>query len=154
MHLVHQLKLLKRPELGHQLAREAAKAFLQNSRLLELNDPLLIPTPLHFKRLRTRKFNQAQVIAEPLAEFLNLSYCNALKRTQATPRQAILSRKERLKNLAGAFSLRVPTEILQDRDILLIDDVLTTGATAHECARTLRKVSKTGTIAVFSLVRA
>ena len=151
--LIHQLKLLKRPELGHDLAQLAVDAFREEARLRKLTRPLLIPVPLHGQRLRTRRFNQAEVIARSLAEELDLDLLCALRRVRPTPRQATLSRKERLKNLRKAFQINTSPEKLQGRDLVLIDDVFTTGATAQECARSLR-AAQPASIAVFTIVRA
>ena len=151
--LIHQLKLLKRPELGHDLAQLAVDAFREDARLGKLIDPLLIPVPLHGQRLRTRRFNQAEVIARSLSEELGIALLPALRRIRPTQRQATLSRKERLKNLRKAFQISISPEKLRNRSLVLVDDVLTTGATAQECARILR-TAQPASIAVFTIVRA
>ena len=153
LQLIHHLKLLKRPELGHDLAHLAAETFQQEPRLAQLENPILIPVPLHGQRLRSRKFNQAEVIALSLAKELNLPLLSALKRIRPTERQATLNRKERLKNLRKALQLRTSHPKISQRNLILIDDVLTTGATAQECARVLR-TAQPASIAVFTLVRA
>ena len=151
--LIHQLKLLKRPEIGHDLAELAVGAFREDARLSKLTHPLLIPVPLHGQRLRSRRFNQAEVIARALSEELDLDLLCALRRVRPTPRQATLSRKERLKNLRKAFKVSTSPEKLRNRHLVLIDDVFTTGATAQECARSLR-ATQPASIAVFTIVRA
>lgn len=151
--LIHQLKLLKRPELGHDLAQLASSHFKNDPRLGKLKNPILIPVPLHGQRLRSRRFNQAEVIARSLAEQLDLELLFALKRVRPTERQATLSRKERLKNLSKAFQISASPEILATRNLVIIDDVFTTGSTAQECARILRTTNPT-TISVFTIVRA
>ncbi|MGJ8726439.1 MAG: ComF family protein [Roseibacillus sp.] len=153
INLIHQLKLLKRPELGSDLAQLASKSFTQEPRLSRLADPILIPVPLHGKRLRSRRFNQAEVIAQSLAEQLNLELLSALKRIRPTERQATLSRKERLKNLRKAFQLCTSEQKIASRHLVLIDDVFTTGSTAQECARVLRTANP-ASIAVFTILRA
>lgn len=151
--LIHQFKLLKRPELGDDLAQIAAQTFREDSRWQELQKPLLIPVPLHGSRLRSRRFNQAEVVARSLSYELSLPLVHGLRRIRATARQATLSRHERLKNLRKAFQLGVATDELADRHLILIDDVFTTGSTANECARAL-KTAKPRTISVFTLIRA
>ena len=151
--LIHQLKLLKRPELGHDLAQLAFSSFAQDARLTKLTDPILIPVPLHRQRLCSRRFNQAEVIARSLSEELNLELLLALRRIRPTQRQATLSRKERLKNLRKAFQIKTSPTKLAGRHLVLIDDVFTTGSTAQECARILR-TAKPASIAVFTIVRA
>lgn len=99
---------------------------------------LLMPVPLHVKRLAQRGFNQAGIMVRALGERLDLPVrFNALVRKEWTIPQTRLSRRERLENLKGAFD--VPDETLVKRKkILLVDDVFTTGTTLSECAKTLR----------------
>ncbi|MBK1833748.1 ComF family protein [Roseibacillus ishigakijimensis] len=151
--LIHEFKLLKRPELGPDLARLAGPVFTSDQRLRDLDDPLLIPVPLHRTRLRERRFNQAEVLATALARDLGLRSLSALARVRATQRQATLTRRERLKNLRKAFHLRNSPIPLEGRALILIDDVFTTGSTARECARVLRK-ARPSHLAVLTIVRA
>ena len=102
-------------------------------------DWLLVPVPLHARRLRERRFNQSAELARSLSKLSGLPCRDLLRRTRYTTAQAALSRKERLKNLAGAFSLKPGTALPGHGNILLIDDVFTTGSTAHECATVLKK---------------
>jgi ComF family protein len=113
---------------------------------------LVIPVPLHPKRLREREFNQSLLLADRIARRLGLplSYAN-LVRIAPAPAQTTLSRKRRLKNLRGAFAVRRPDAIAGKR-ILLIDDVFTTGATVNECAKTLRKAGA-GDVFALTLAR-
>lgn len=153
LNLIHQFKLLKHPELARDLAAIAAPSFQNEKRLQALVNPLLIPTPLHRSRLAERRFNQSDLLANFLSKTLEIPLCKALKRTRRTPRQATMRRKERLENVKNAFQLRVSPETLASRDLVLIDDVLTTGSTAHACAKALR-VAKPRKIVVFTIVRA
>ena len=100
---------------------------------------ILMPVPLHPSRLRDREYNQSLLLADELNRDLRLPlvYDN-LVRLRATPAQTELSRSERLANLRRCFSLRRPAEVAGKR-VLLIDDVMTTGTTANECAKALRK---------------
>lgn len=102
-------------------------------------DWLLVPVPLHPRRFRERRFNQSTELARTLSKLTGLPCRDLLRRTRYTTAQAALSRKERLKNLAGAFSLKPRTSLPPHGNILLIDDVFTTGSTAHECAAVLKK---------------
>jgi ComF family protein len=100
---------------------------------------LIIPVPLHAARLREREFNQSLLLADRIGRHLNIPVsCTALIRTAPAPPQTTLSRKERLKNLRGAFAVPRPESVAGQR-ILLVDDVLTTGTTVNVCAKTLRK---------------
>jgi ComF family protein len=98
---------------------------------------LLVPVPLHVTRLRERGFNQAVLLARRLARLRGLAVApRALLRTRATRAQPGLTAGARRANLAGAFALR-PGTALAGRAVVLIDDVLTTGATADACAAVL-----------------
>jgi ComF family protein len=113
-------------------------------RLLRLAVPrdrgfdLIVPTPLHWRRRWTRGYNQAMLLARELAPALGLKPVNALRRTRATSTQAGLSRTARRANVAGAFVVRDPSRI-HGRRVLLVDDVMTTGATLRACAAALKR---------------
>jgi ComF family protein len=97
---------------------------------------LVIPLPLHPQRLRERGFNQALELARPVATALKLPIAATLcLRTRATPAQAGLPLRTRIKNMRSAFHC---TSDVSGKRVLLVDDVMTTGATLNECARTLR----------------
>jgi len=100
-------------------------------------DALLVPVPLHRARLRARGFNQALLLARALGRRRGLAVApRLLVRTRATEAQARLPATERRRNLDGAFTVRAPNGC-SARPIVLVDDVLTTGATADACARAL-----------------
>jgi ComF family protein len=113
---------------------------------------LLIPVPLHVSRLRSRGYNQALELARPLAQALVIPLDHdLLVRTKATPAQTGLDAKARRRNVRGAFVLATPT-VLPDH-VVLFDDVMTTGATLRECARTLRHAGASR-VDVWALARA
>lgn len=102
---------------------------------------VVIPVPLHHKRLRSRSFNQAEVIARQVARKTGLA-CQPelLRRIRETPSQVGLSANQRLLNVRGAFA--VPDKLrsqLEGRRVLLVDDLMTTGATLGACGRALRR---------------
>jgi ComF family protein len=100
---------------------------------------LVVPVPLHPTRLRERGYNQSQLLAELLAKYYNINLCiNNLVRVRNTPSQSVLGQKERWTNIRQAFRIKQPDEF-QNQEILLIDDLLTTGATASEAARILKE---------------
>lgn len=105
------------------------------------NCDILIPVPLHRWRLLQRHYNQSALLAQRLARMTNKIYiANILQRIRNTPSQGHRKRKERQENVKGAFT--VPNEkrdLIAGKKIILIDDVMTTGATVDECARILLK---------------
>lgn len=133
--LVQRLKYEDRLDLARPLSRMMAAA----GRPLIAQADCVIPVPLHRWRLLRRRFNQAMLLARPIAEAANLPLVpQALIRTRATRPQVGLSRASRAENVTGAF--RVPpgaAHLLTGRRVLLIDDVTTTGATGNAAARAL-----------------
>ena len=103
---------------------------------------LVIPVPLHSSKRRQRRFNQAELIARAALQRTTMPGAelatNLLVRQRATVSQIGLTRPQRAENIRGAFRVEHPEKIA-GRSILLVDDVLTTGTTASECARVLRK---------------
>jgi ComF family protein len=121
--------------LGGLLAAAIAK--------LEISRPVLvIPVPLHSSKRRQRRFNQAEIIARAALKQMAMAgtelATNLLVRQRATVSQIGLTRPQRAENIRGAFRVQHPEKVA-GRSILLVDDVLTTGTTASECARVLRK---------------
>jgi ComF family protein len=103
--------------------------------------PILVPVPLHVRRLRERRFNQAALLARMLARSMNLPvFTTALARLRDTPMSRGMSRRQRAQNVRGAIRVRSGAEArIKGAHILLVDDVMTTGATAEACARALRR---------------
>jgi len=121
----------------------------------------IIPVPLHSRRLRERGFNQAELLIRlwpglACAQGIHLDKSKLLVRTlvrcRYTPPQTGLERNQRAANLQNAFKLADPFAV-QDRRVLLVDDVLTSGATANSCARVL-KSAKAASVNVLTLARA
>lgn len=139
--LVHGLKYGDRLDLAVPMARMMARA---GGELLAQAD-LLIPVPLHRFRLWRRRFNQAAMLARAISRTSGVAVqTDALARIRATTSQVSLSRAERRANVAGAFAVpeRKQAEIA-GRRIVLVDDVLTTGATLEACTRVLRRAGAT-----------
>lgn len=105
---------------------------------LELAPSLIVPVPIHPSRLRMRGFNQAELLCSNLSK--DLIKADLLIRTKKTKPQVELSPAQRLTELRGAFATDRP---LKGENILLVDDVITTGGTALACAETLRKAGAT-----------
>ncbi len=102
-------------------------------------NPLLIPVPLHSRRLNWRGFNQSELLAKELADTFQMEIAgNVIERGgNVVPQADIKGREERLKNLNGIFKI-INKEKIIGREILLVDDVCTTGATLNECAKVLK----------------
>ena len=135
--LILSFKMADRSWLAPRLAgwlRRAAAPLLVDA-------DLVVPVPLHRWRLLARRFNQAAVLAGLLARGTEAALVpDLLVRTRRTPPQTRLSGAERRRNVRGAFRVRRGREpLVQGRSVLLVDDVLTTGATANACARALRR---------------
>ncbi len=144
LEMIHELKYLRRIHLADELGGLAWRAFSADPRLDEALDQSwpLVPVPLHRLRQLWRHFNQAAEIARALSRRSCLPVLHALRRTRATGSQTRLTRRQRLENLNGAFALsRRGRSWLERRapGAVLVDDVFTTGATSHECARVLRR---------------
>ena len=112
--------------------------FLTEQVPLQLDHDLIVPIPLHRDRLRWRGFNQALPLAHAIGRLGALPVDPfVLARCRSTPPQVGLGASDRRRNVRGAFVVR-HRERVRNRSVLLVDDVMTTGATAHECARVLR----------------
>jgi ComF family protein len=135
--LVHQLKYADRHDARSLLGRWLAEA----GRELLAGADVVVPVPLTRWRLLSRRFNQAAILAQELSRQTGLAVDpQLLQRTRSTKTQVGLTHDQRRRNVAGAF--RVPGSRrggLHGRNVLLVDDVITTGATAEACARTLKR---------------
>ncbi len=133
--LVHALKYGDRLDLAPTMGRWMARA----GRELTEGADALVPVPLHWRRLWTRRFNQAAALARVISQASAVPVLDdALKRMRATPQQVGLNRADRATNVQGAF--QVPDErsaAVAGRRLVLVDDVLTSGATVDACARAL-----------------
>ncbi|MCX7981785.1 MAG: ComF family protein [Syntrophales bacterium] len=135
LELIHKFKYRGYRTIGKYLGKMMAERYFKDLDFSSLD--LIIPVPLHNGKLRRRSFNQALVLAKEVSKKYNIPCRDALlKRTVNTKSQVALPKEERKKNVRGAFSLTNAHEI-KDKNILLIDDVYTTGGTVNECARLL-----------------
>lgn len=127
----HADRLEAAPAFGRWMARVGADLLAEAD--------LIIPVPLHRWRLLARRYNQAALLALAVGREAGRPVAaDGLFRSRRTPPQGHFSREERRKNVKGAFALRPGLDVI-GKNVVLIDDVLTTGATVGECARLLRK---------------
>lgn len=136
---LHRFKYERKAELG-----EALGAYLANrcvvDHLLRGSVDAVIPVPIHPARERARGFNQAALLARPVADLLGVPLLSgALRRVRKTAPQVGLSGEARRRNLAGAFLVPEPGAVY-GRRVVLVDDVFTTGSTVSECAAALTAV--------------
>ncbi len=132
-HLILSLKHSKKLENAPTLASMMVQAIEDKRETIDL----FVPVPLHRRRLFSRRFNQSALLAQYLSAQMAIP-CDVtiLSRIKPTPPQVGLSRSQRTKNMRGAFTVRDGTTIY-NKNIALIDDVLTTGATASACVKML-----------------
>ncbi|HEY5705365.1 MAG TPA: ComF family protein [Terrimicrobiaceae bacterium] len=133
--LIHRFKYGGEVWVGTLLSDFLANG-LRDPRLKDHSFDAVVPVPLHPLRRREREFNQAEVLSRELAKKNGLALCEALERLRYTVTQTHFDRRRRMQNLRDAFALR-RNVCVQGMDLLLVDDVLTTGSTLDECARVL-----------------
>lgn len=140
--LIHRFKY---PPLIKKLDFVLAKIILVHFELIGVKpdffaDFIVIPIPLYFKKNRARGFNQsveiAEIVSAELKITLNLHIVKRIKNTQ--PQIKLMTKEEKKDNVANAFEC-IDSDLIQNKNILLIDDVYTTGSTMEECAKTLKK---------------
>jgi ComF family protein len=144
--LIHLFKYGRLRTLAGPLGERLASAIPRDQRF-----DLIIPVPLHWRRRFQRGFNQAALLAARVARRYAVPVVVAVRRRRATATQAGLSNAKRRANVAGAFEVRRPRAVA-GRRILLVDDVMTTGATASACAAALKRAGARY-VAVLTLAR-
>lgn len=116
---------------------------------------IILPVPLHWRRLFRRGYNQSALLARGLAKKLKIK-CDlfGLKRVKFASPQVGMDREERLASIKGSFDIRSKrVSDFESKSLLLIDDVLTTGATANECAKVLVKKGRCGKVDILTIAR-
>lgn len=135
---IHRFKFNGRKRLAEPLGMLMVH-YLSSAPTLNLEEiDLIVPVPLHRKRLRERGFNQAEMLANVISRYHGKPVQNVLERHKNTHAQFDLDREERFTNIIDAFRVKNGEKMLNKRTLLL-DDIYTTGATIAECARTLKQ---------------
>jgi ComF family protein len=133
---IHAFKFHHRLDAGEFLGSRLAAMVAGDPRSRHIQ--IVVPVPLHPTRLRERGFNQSEMLARLVGAALNVPVePRMLRRTRNTPTQTALDYESRRKNVAGAF--RVGDAPIDGQNVLLVDDVSTTGATISECADALHE---------------
>lgn len=149
--LIHAFKYRNKTHLRRPLALMTIASLTEFA--ISRSPELIVPVPLHVKRLRSRGFNQAVLLGELLATEWHLPLDRrALQRIRWTEPQISLTADERRHNLKGAFAVADGAKVKGKR-VLLVDDVLTTGSTAEECSRVLKRAGATD-VTVITVARA
>jgi ComF family protein len=159
MAVIHRFKYAGKTRLAKPLGRLILGAYLRYWHDEKVD--LILPVPLHTKKMRRRGFNQSYLlidswksISKQMADDTSMISIKTdiLVRNKATLPQAGLGRQQRLTNIKGAFEVRIPEKVF-GKKVLLVDDVYTTGATVNECARILLKAGAQG-VDVLTVARA
>jgi competence protein ComFC len=138
--MLHALKYKSKPEVGVLLGKWYGQDLKKNNTFSDCD--IIIPVPLHKKRLKKRGYNQSEFIAKGLAEELQIPVISdVLFKKHFTETQTFKSREERWQNTINSFEIK-NENLIKDKKILLVDDVITTGATTEACIFQLNKSSE------------
>jgi ComF family protein len=135
---IHWFKYRFKKRMAESLGALMVQGVLQHYYAEPLDG--VLPVPLHWTRLRYREFNQAELLAAPVAEARNVPLLNGvlIRSRRTKPQSSLKASGRKQKNIAGAFKVRRQEEV-KDRKLLLIDDLYTSGSTVNECARVLKE---------------
>jgi ComF family protein len=140
-HLIHQLKYKGKKEIGYRLGFLFGSEMVQCKEFLEID--AIIPVPLHKKKQRKRGYNQSIEICRGICEAMNKPLISGnLIRSKHTSSQTSKGRYERWENVSGIFKVK-STQDFTGKHLLLVDDVITTGATLESCCEELLKIPGT-----------
>lgn len=120
------------------MSRYIAQVMRDKLEFEQLSADYIIPVPLHKKRMRIRGFNQAEKIASYLSEYTNIPIIDCVKRNRNTKRLYALNKFQREKELKNAFEVKVDSEEIIGKRIILVDDIFTTGTTVNEISKKLK----------------
>lgn len=133
--IIHKLKY----EGGIKVSEVLGRLMTQRLRDENILPEVIVPVPIHKTKEASRGFNQALLVAEDIASRMNRPLWNCLLRTKETSEQFKLDRMQRIMNVHNAFCLDLLYNKLQNKSVLLVDDIFTTGSTVDECSKVLKK---------------
>ncbi len=141
-HLIHQLKYKGNSQIGFYMGKLMGTSILNSTRYKNID--ALIPLPLYPDKERKRGYNQAAVICEGMSSVMNVPVMkDIVVRQHYTDTQTKKHRTERWQNVEGSFLVRHPL-LLQNKHVLLVDDVVTTGATLEACGMVIKNTGQVG----------
>jgi ComF family protein len=135
--IIHQVKYQGRKDVGHFMGQWMGRLLLQDKLLADIS--AIVPVPLHPAKEKQRGYNQAALLAEGISEVFSVKTYDAIKRLNYNETQTHKGRVARWQNVKDIFKLNSTCD-LQGRHVLLIDDVVTTGATLEACASALAQI--------------
>ena len=137
---IKQLVSLYKYDGFQGLARPLGELIVCRLKSLQINfnNTIVVPVPLYITRKNRRGFNQSELLARYVSKQLSLPGGDALERNRDTISQVLLKKNQRATNIFGAFAC-IDQELIMDRNVILVDDVVTTGATFEECAKVLKE---------------
>ena len=133
--LIYNFKYNNAKYLFKPLSKYMVECYIKN----KMNADLIIPIPLHFKKLKQRGYNQSELLSIEISKILNIPVLNALSRIRDTSTQTNLTFKERKENMKRAF--KINDSAIKGKNVLLVDDVYTSGATIKEACKVLNSAS-------------
>jgi ComF family protein len=150
--ILHSIKYKKNKDLGIFIGEMFGKELVKSGFLHNVD--AIVPIPLHKKREQERGFNQSAVIAQGISNISQIPVIDtAVMRIRYTESQTKKNKEERLRNVANIFEV-TNYHVIQNKNILLLDDVITTGATCISCAETILEQGFIGTLRIASVALA
>jgi len=137
---IHDLKYRRNRKVGEVFGKALGKLWLESTRLD--NPDLIVPVPLHSKRMYKRGYNQSLIFAQAISSVLKKPILQALQKTKHTETQTHKTRKDRVTSIASSIKVK-GQPFLHNKHVMLVDDVLTTGATIEVCAKAIQRYEPT-----------
>lgn len=129
--MIHALKYRDKRNAAYTMAALIQEVICRNN----MSFDLIVPVPIHKQKLQKRGYNQSELIARELSNIMNIPHLNAIARIRNTPSQVLFNGEGRWYNVKDAFRCDAN---LKGKSVLLVDDVITTGATIFYCAEVLK----------------